>query len=84
MLEAGGQPLDGLKRFVNVGNFDLEFPRFAGRLQASTHAGKQHETQLTLGLTQKAFNLGHRQLQPFGGGAQVASLHKRVDHFDMA
>ncbi|MNV37528.1 hypothetical protein D3C71_1290510 [compost metagenome] len=67
-----------------MGDFNLQLPRLARRLQATAHAGEQHEAQLILGVAQNALDLGHRQLQPFGGGAQVTGLQERLDHFDMA
>ncbi|MNZ55391.1 hypothetical protein D3C78_733170 [compost metagenome] len=69
--------------FIDVGDLNLQLTGFAGRLQTSAHAGKQHEAQLPLGLAQQGFDLGHRQLQHLGGGAQVAGLQERLDHFDM-
>jgi hypothetical protein len=53
-------------------------------LQAPAYAGEQHEAQLIFGVAQYALDFGHRQLQPFGGGAQVTGLQERLDHFDMA
>ena len=83
LLEAAGQALDRLERVIDMGDFHLQRPCLARGLQASTHAGKQHEAQLILGIAKNAFHLGHRQLQPFGGGAQVTGLQQRLDHFDM-
>jgi hypothetical protein len=76
--------LDRFKRIVDAGHFDLKLPRLPRGLQAPAYAGEQHEAQLIFGVAQYALDFGHRQLQPFGGGAQVTGLQERLDHFDMA
>ena len=78
-----GQALQRLEGVVDPGDRRLQFPGFAGGLQASAHAGEQHEPQVAFGIAQQGLDLGHRELQQLGGGAQVGGLQEGLNHFDM-
>lgn len=78
-----GQALQWLEGVVDPGNRRLQLPGLASGLQASAHAGEQHEPQVAFGIAQQGLDLGHRELQQLGGGAQVGGLQEGLNHFDM-
>ena len=83
VFQAAGQSLHRLQRFIDVGDFGLQFQGFPGGLQASTHTGEQHEAKLLLGILERRFHIAHGKLQPFGGQAWVSGLQDGLNHFDM-
>lgn len=83
VFQTAGQSLYWLKGFVQLGNVRLQLQRFPCCLEPTAHAGKQHEPQLQLGVLQDCVYFTHRELQPFGGRAQVSGLQDGLNHFDM-
>ncbi|OAE17428.1 hypothetical protein A2T76_05610 [Pseudomonas brenneri] len=83
MLEAAGQALYRFQGFVEMGDLCLHRQGFPGGLQPPADAGKQHESQLLLSVLEGGVHVGHSQLQPFGGGAEVSGLQNGLNHFDM-
>ena len=83
VFQAAGQALNRFQRLIHMGDSCLQLQGFPGGLQASAHAGEQHEAQLRLGFLERRVHIAHGELQPLGGQARVSGLQDGLNHFDM-
>ena len=83
VFQAAGKALQRLQGFIQSCDLCLQLQGFPRGLQAPAHAGEQHEAQLLLGILEGGVYIAHGELQPLGGGAEVAGLQDGLNHFDM-
>ena len=83
VFQAAGKALQRLQGFIQSSDLCLQFQGFPGGLQTPAHAGEQHEAQLLLSVLESGVYFAHGELQPLGGGAEVAGLQDGLNHFDM-